>query len=109
MPKRNPNPGNPRPPQPPVLPPPGDQPPGVRRLYLNLVNLNHVALPELSQLLRVILRDTPPLRVFTPLGTRIGDVSEPDALELKGCRVIASTIYELSLDPPAVVIEVLVL
>lgn len=109
MPKRNPNPVNPRPPQPPSNLPPGGPPPETKRLHLNLVNLNLPVLKELSRRAQVILQGNSPLRVLTPLGTRIGDVSESEAEQLNGCRVIASTIYDLSLDPPSVVIEVLVL
>lgn len=109
MPKRNPNPGNPRPPQPPTNLPPGGPPPETKKLHLNLVNLNLLVISELSRRSQVIIQSSSPMRVSTPLGSRIGDVSESDAELLNGCRVIASTIYDLSLDPPSVVVEVLVL
>lgn len=109
MPKRNPNPGNPRPPQPPTSLPPGGPPPETKKLHLNLVNLNLPVLKELSHRAQVILQGGSPVRVFTPLGTRIGDVSKSGTEQLNGYRIIASTIYDLSLDPPSVVIEVLVL
>lgn len=109
MPKRNPNPGNPRPPQLPTNLPPGGPPPEIKKLHLNLVNLNLPVLNELSRRSQVILQGGSPLRITTPLGTRIGDVSESDAEQLNACRVIASTIFDLSLDPPSVIVEVLVL
>jgi hypothetical protein len=42
----------------------------------------------------------------TPLGSRIGDVADHDAERLLGKVILSASIYQLGLDPPQVVLEV---
>lgn len=108
MPKRDPNRFDPRPPQPPKGPPPGDPPPNQRKYRLQLVNLNLPILPELLKGSQVIFDGEPAACARTPLGTRVGDVSEADLERLTGVTILASTIYQVELEPALVMVEVLV-
>lgn len=108
MPKRNPETPDLRPPVPPPLPP-ADVPPPHRKLRLRLVLLNLELLPEISRGDQVITKSRmETLTVLTPLGSRIGDVSDDDLKRLKNSTVIAGTVFDRVLEPPEVVIEVLV-
>lgn len=104
MPKRNPGTPDLRPVKPPT---PVDVTP-LLKLKLRLVKLQNSVLPELRIGNLVTLRNLADrISVETPLGSAIGDVANSDVVRLKGRSVVGATIYDLRLDPPTVIIEVL--
>lgn len=108
MPKRNPGTPNALSPQPPAIHGGGSNT-LPKRIKIQLVNLNLGVLPELRIGDLVVLRPTDEgIVARSPLGSRIGDVAEADLNRLSQVSVMGSSIFDLGLDPPSVVLEVLV-
>lgn len=75
-------------------------------MLITLINLDTDVVPGLRAGAKVILTGEGGTYAETPLGTRIGDVADQDAERLRGKVILAASIYRLGLDPPQVVLEV---
>lgn len=85
---------------------PRNPPPDHLRVLIALINLDTDVVPSLRAGTKVILTGEGRTYAETPLGTRIGDVADHDAERLRGNVILAASIYQLGLDPPQVVLEV---
>lgn len=108
MPKRSSGNHDARPPKPPVSPPSSESKPEYKRLILKLINLNITIIHELKAGHQVILSTSgEDICAKSSLGSHIGDIDKQDQNRLRGLHVLAATVYELGLDPPLVIIEVI--
>lgn len=108
MPKNNPTPNTPRPLRPKFAGAEGGSPQQeVLPLLVALVDLNIAILPELQPGSPTVLRNEgTQLRVFTPLGTYVGAVSEDEGVQLKELKIRATRIFAVTPELPKVLIEV---
>lgn len=85
---------------------PRNPPPDRLQILITLINLDTAVVPGLRAGARVILTGKGRTYAETPLGSRIGDVADHDAERLLGKVILSASIYQLGLDPPQVVLEV---
>ena len=109
MPKRN---SNPTPPQPPTRRKPGPggsqgPPDQGERVLLPLTRLNVQALTGLESGSPVSIRLAGRiLKVYTPIGTFIGDVNDEAMGQVAGKRLHRAKVFDSRIKPPQCVIEV---
>lgn len=85
---------------------PRNPPPDRLRILITLINLDTSVVPGLRAGAQVILTGERRVYAETPLGSRIGDVADHDAERLRGKVILTASISQLGLDPPQVVVEV---
>lgn len=118
MPKNNPKPQLPRNPRPSNPNPPnggggisgGDVPPdGGQTILVSLVRTNKPALLGLQPGDPVSIRLVGvSLKVFTPIGTLIGEIGQSDAEQLGSKRIRRSHVFSVTTEPAQCIIEVIV-
>ncbi len=84
-----------------------EPPSGQAKIRFRLVSVNESILPELWIHSPVVVKIGSPTLVSSPLGTKIGEISDSDAARLIDHTIGMATVQELKLSPPLVVIEVL--